>query len=42
MVAPPRPRRRRLFVTGAGYYLFRVLSGAVTTALPGEPGGPLP
>lgn len=31
-----------LFVAGAGYYLFRVLSGAVTTALPGEPGGPLP
>ena len=31
-----------LFVTGAGYYLVRVLSGAVTTALPGEPGGPLP
>lgn len=31
-----------LFVAGAGYYLFRVLSGAVITALPGEPGGPLP
>jgi cytochrome c biogenesis protein CcdA len=31
-----------LFLTGAGYYLFRLLSGAVTTALPGEPGGPLP
>ena len=31
-----------LFLTGAGYYLFRVLSGAVTTAVPGEPGGPLP
>jgi len=31
-----------LFVAGSGYYLFRVLSGAVTTALPGEPGGPLP
>ena len=31
-----------LFLTGAGYYLLRVLSGAVTTSLPGEPGGPLP
>ena len=31
-----------LFLAGAGYYLFRLLSGAVTTALPGEPGGPLP
>ena len=31
-----------LFLAGGGYYLFRVLSGAVTTALPGEPGGPLP
>lgn len=31
-----------LFVTGAGYYLFRIMSGAVTTMLPGEPGGPLP
>ena len=31
-----------LFVAGAGYYLFRLLSGAVNTALPGEPGGPLP
>lgn len=46
--AEPRLWRRldlavgALFVAGAGYYLFRVLSGAVTTALPGEPGGPLP
>lgn len=46
--AEPRLWRRldiavgALFVTGAGYYLFRVLSGAVTTLLPGEPGGPLP
>ena len=31
-----------LFLVGSGYYLFRLLSGAVTTALPGEPGGPLP
>ena len=46
--APPALWRRldigvgALFLAGAGYYLFRLLSGAVTTALPGEPGGPLP
>ena len=31
-----------LFVAAAAFYLFRVVSGAVTTALPGDPGGPLP
>ena len=31
-----------LFLLGAGYYLYRVGTGAVTTNLPGEPGGPLP
>lgn len=29
-----------LFLVGAGYYLFRVLSGAVYTSVPGEPGSP--
>lgn len=31
-----------LFLIAAGYYAYRVGSGAVTTKLPGEPGGPLP
>jgi hypothetical protein len=31
-----------LFVAAAVYYLYRVLSGDVITALPGEPGGGLP
>lgn len=31
-----------LFVVAAGFYLFRVLNGDVTTILPGEPGGDLP
>lgn len=31
-----------LFLAAAAYYVFRVVSGEVTTALPGEPGGPLP
>lgn len=31
-----------LFVLAAGFYLYRVLNGDVTTALPGEPGGTLP
>ena len=44
--APQRWRRLdvavgALFVAGAAYYVFRVLSGAVTSGLPGEPGGPL-
>jgi len=30
-----------LFLAAAGYYLFRVLTGEVTTSLPGEPGSPL-
>lgn len=31
-----------LFVVAGGFYLWRVLSGDVTTVLPGEPGGTLP
>lgn len=31
-----------LFVAAAGFYLYRLLNGDVTTALPGEPGGGLP
>lgn len=31
-----------LFLLASAYYLYRVGSGAVTTKLPGEPGGPLP
>lgn len=31
-----------LFMLAAAYYVYRVLSGAVITLLPGEPGGPLP
>jgi cytochrome c biogenesis protein CcdA len=31
-----------LFLVAAGFYLFRVVNGDVTTILPGEPGGTLP
>ena len=31
-----------LFLIAAAYYVFRVVSGTATTALPGEPGGLLP
>ncbi len=31
-----------VFLAIAAYYLYRVLSGAVVTSLPGEPGGGLP
>lgn len=44
-----QPRWRRIdlvigwiFLAIAAYYLYRVVSGAVVTALPGEPGGGLP
>lgn len=31
-----------LFLLAAAHYVYRVVSGAVITQLPGEPGGPLP